>query len=81
MFINKNENGSLNICGAIISILRKEQGLSQREFADRLQLQGLDFTKNTIQRIESGKRFVTDIEIAALAKYFSISTDQLLKQK
>lgn len=35
--------------------------------------------KNAVQRIESGERFVTDIELAALADVFNISTDDLLK--
>ena len=81
VFINKNNDGSHNICGANISALRIEQGLSQREFADKLQLYGLDFTKNTIQRIESGQRFVTDIELVVLSKYFDLSADELLKAK
>ena len=81
MFINKNGDGSLNICGAKITELRKKQKLSQREFADKLQMRGLDFTKNTVQRIESGKRFVTDIELAALSEYFFITADELLGRK
>ena len=36
-------------------------GISQRELADKLQIAGLDLDKNAIQRIECGKRFVTDI--------------------
>lgn len=47
--------------------------------ADRLQLLGLDLDKNAIQRIESGQRFVTDIELAVLAQVFDTSVDELLK--
>ena len=47
--------------------------------ADRLQLTGLDVDKNAIQRIECGKRFVTDIELVALSKIFDITVDELLK--
>lgn len=47
--------------------------------ADQLQLIGIDLDKNAIQKIESGKRFVTDIEIVAFAKVFKITTDELLK--
>ena len=42
--------------------------ISQRELADRLQLVGLAIDKNAIQRIESGQKFVTDIEIISLSK-------------
>lgn len=44
-----------------------------------MQLAGIDIDKNAIQRIECGKRFVTDIEILAFAKVFNISLDKLLK--
>ena len=52
--------------------------ISQRELADRMQLVGIDIDKNAIQRIECGKRFVTDIEISAFAKIFSVSYETLL---
>lgn len=53
--------------------------MSQRILAENLQLEGIDVDKNAIQRIESGERFVTDIELKALAKVFNISLDELLK--
>jgi len=79
MFINKSNDGLNNICGKKIFILRKDLNLSQRELADRLQLSGLDVDKNTIQRIECGKRFVTDIELRKFAEIFNISVDELIK--
>lgn len=79
MFINKTMSGKNNICGTAVRDLRKERGLSQRELADGLQLIGLDLGKNAIQRIESGERFVTDIEIAALSEFFKISPGELIR--
>ena len=79
MFINKTSDGLNNICGKKIAKLRKELNISQRILADRLQLSGLDVDKNAIQRIECGKRFVTDIELVAFSKIFNITTDELLK--
>lgn len=52
--------------------------VSQRAFADKLQLEGLDLDKNAIQRIECGKRFVTDIELKAFAQILNTTTDELL---
>lgn len=78
MFINKTLDGQNNICGGKIAVLRKQIGISQRELADRLQLLGLDVDKNAIQRIEAGKRFVTDIEIVYLAQFFNVSSNELL---
>lgn len=79
MFINKTSNGKNNVCGQNISKYRKILGISQRELADRLQLSGLDIDKNAIQRIESGQRFVTDIEIISLAKVLNKSFAELLE--
>lgn len=73
MFTNKSPDGKNNICGAKVALLRKAEGISQRELADRLQRLGLDVDKNAVQRIESGQRFVTDIELEYLAKAFGIS--------
>ncbi len=79
MFINKSSEGLNNICGKNIAVLRKELKISQRELADKLQLLGLDVDKNAIQRIECGKRFVTDIELVVFSKIFNTTVDQLLK--
>ena len=78
MFINKVSNGWNNICGSKIAEYRKELRISQRELADRLQSVGLDIDKNAIQRIECGKRFVTDIELLALSGVLKKSLEELL---
>lgn len=79
MFINKTKTGLNNACGAKVAFFRKQMKISQRELADRLQLIGLDVDKNAVQRIEAGKRFVTDIDLIALTKVLSCSFDELLK--
>ncbi len=78
MFINKANNGRNNICGEQIAYFRITRKLSQRQLAEMLQLLGLDIDKNAIQRIEAGKRFVTDIELVYLAEMFHVSLDVLL---
>ena len=78
MFNNKLSNGRNNICGSIIEQRRREINKSQRQLADMLQLAGLDIDKNAVQRIEAGKRFVTDIELTYIAKVLNLSYDQLL---
>lgn len=79
MFINKSADGLNNICGKNIAQLRIKAGISQKALADKMQLVGIDIDKNAIQRIECGKRFITDIEVIAFAKVFGITTDDLLK--
>ena len=44
----------------------------------RLQLLGMDIDKNVITRIETNKRYVTDIELQALAKIFGVSYEALI---
>ena len=78
MFINKADDGSNNICGKNIAKFRSDMKISQRELADIMQLAGLDIDKNAIQRIECGKRFVTDIEVKIFAKVFNVDFDKLL---
>ena len=80
MFINKSSNGLNNICGKNISKYRTDLHIFQRELADRMQLVGIDIDKNAIQRIECGKRFVTDIEISAFAKVLNKQYEELLNQ-
>ena len=78
MFINKSNDGLNNLCGKNVAVFRKQLHISQRELADRLQISGLDMDKNAIQRIECGKRFVTDIELVVLSKVLDKSIDTLL---
>lgn len=79
MFINKTKDGRNNISGKNIAQFRKNLKISQRELADRMQLVGIDIDKNAVQRIECGKRFVTDIEIVAFAQVFNVELADLLK--
>lgn len=82
MFKNKNGNSN-NLSGVNIANIRKSiiPKLSQRALADKLQLSGIDIYKNAIQRIECGKRFVTDIELVSIAQVLNVSVLDLLKDK
>lgn len=79
MFKNKND-GKNNLCGDNVRRLRLAYPtkMSQKGLADKMQLIGIDVDKNAIQRIECGKRFVTDIELKALAEIFGVTLDQLV---
>ena len=78
MFIYKSADGRNNICGRVIAEARKNLHISQRELADGLQLLGLDIDKNAVQRIECGKRFVTDIELVQFSRFLHLSYEDLL---
>ncbi len=71
---------SKNIIGNKVKTLRKSAKMTQKELAAKLQLEGYEFSDLTILRIEQGNRFVPDYEVVALADFFGITTDQLLKE-
>lgn len=77
MFTNKTNDGKNNICGNKIAVLRKQKKISQRILAEKMQVMGIDIDKNAIQRIEAGKRFVTDIELKSFAEFFDVSMEEL----
>ena len=81
MFKNKAQNGRNNVSGIKIEKLRKacSPKMSQRMLAEKMQLREIDLDKNAIQRIESGQRFVTDIELKAFASFFQVSAQTLLE--
>ena len=80
MYKNKAVDGSNNICGVRIKEIRESlpEKVSQRKLADMLQMSGLDIDKNAIQRIENGKRFITDIELKIIASVLKVSYQELL---
>lgn len=82
MYKNKAADGSNNICGQKIKDYREALASkpSQKVFSDMLQVEGLDLDKNAVQRIESGKRFVTDIELRIIARVLKVSYDDLLEK-
>ena len=83
MYKNRPEGGRNNISGTNIKRLRQNlyHQPSQRQFAEMLQREGLDLEKNAIQRIESGSRFITDVELKILAKVLRVTCDELLKEE
>ncbi|MFI3214010.1 MAG: helix-turn-helix transcriptional regulator [Eubacteriales bacterium] len=80
MYKNKSSDGRNNISGLRIKELREKlpNSPSQKQFADMLQIAGLDLDKNAIQRIEAGSRFVTDIELKVFVQVLNTTYEKLL---
>lgn len=80
MYKNKSANGANNLCGRKVKTFREALpgAPSQKGFADMLQIEGLDIDKNAVQRIECGKRFVTDIELQVIARVLKVTYEELL---
>lgn len=74
----RSKTGSKNLISERLIQLRKEQQLSQRDLAHQLQLAGYDMDKNVITRIETNKRYVTDIELKALCEVLHVTYEQLI---
>ena len=71
-------SGEKNLVSSRLIELRRQQNLSQRDLAHKLQLAGYDMDKNVITRIETNKRYVTDIELRALSQVLGISYAYLI---
>ncbi len=71
-------SGEKNLVSSRLIELRRQQNLSQRDLAHKLQLAGYDMDKNVITRIETNKRYVTDIELRALSQVLGVSYAYLI---
>lgn len=76
----RSSTGKKNLISQQLIRLRKEYDYSQRQLAQKLQLAGYDMDKNVITRIETNKRFVTDIELKAFSEIFNVSYEFLLDE-
>ena len=81
MFKHKAPDGTRNLCGKKVAMLRKSlvPKVSQRQLAEMIQLGGVDVDKTAVKRIENGERYVTDIEIKILCAIFGVTADFLLE--
>jgi transcriptional regulator with XRE-family HTH domain len=77
----RTTNGQKSLIAQRIISLRQKRSLSQRDLAHKLQLMGYDMDKNVITRIETGKLYVTDIELKALIEIFHTTYDYLIDGK
>ena len=62
----KTKTGEKNLISKRLIELRQQHNMSQRLLAYQLQLKGYDMDKNVITRIETNKRYVTDLELKSL---------------
>lgn len=74
----RTPNGEKNLVSKQLIELRRQNNYSQRALAYKLQLEGYDMDKNVITRIETNKRYVTDLELKALSQVFNVSYDYLI---
>jgi transcriptional regulator with XRE-family HTH domain len=68
-----------NMIGPTLRSLREAEGLTQAELAGRLQLAGWDISRETLAKVESQVRCVTDRELVRFAEALEVNTSELLK--
>lgn len=76
----RSDSGKKNLIGDNLIALRQKRKLSQRDLAKELQLAGCDVDRNVITRIETQKRYVTDIELYKLCQVLGTTFEELTKQ-
>ena len=72
----KKYNEYRNISGIKLKELRINSKMSQKQVAEKLELEGIDLTEKEISKIEHNNRLVHDFELFAFAKIFNISADE-----
>ncbi len=79
MKTRKADYGNVNIVGRRIEAIRKEKGISQKDFIARLQIIGCDINPTSYSKLEGQHRIATDKEIYAIAKVLEIAVDMLFE--
>ena len=77
----RSKTGEKNLIQQKSGRTAEKNHFSQRLLAYHLQLNGYDMDKNVITRIETNKRYVTDIELKALCEVLNVTYDELIDGK
>ena len=76
----KDLDGKKNVTGPNINYYRIKKNYSVQQLSDRLIMLGLDLHRQSIFLIESGKRTVSDYELAAIAEVLDVTPNDLLAE-
>lgn len=71
-------NGRLNVTSKKIRELRIKNNLSLSELSTKLALMGIDISKPSLHKLETGKRILKDYELCGLAQVFHVPLEELL---
>ena len=76
--LRKQALGDRNLIGSRVEAARKKQVMKQKELLAQLQVSGVDMNASGLSKLEGQIRFVTDVELVALADILGVSVDWLL---
>ena len=71
-------NDRLNVTGRKIKELRTKNSLSLLQLSAKLALMGIDISKPSLHKLETGKRILKDFELCGLAQVFHVSMEDIL---
>ena len=80
MKTRKQIYGNKNLVGKNIERIRKERGISQKDFIAQIQIMGCDINPSSYSKLEGQIRNATDKEIYVIAKIFGIPMEELFKE-
>ena len=72
------QEDSLRI-GANIRRIRLERGMGQTELVRRLQLEGIDMTRETLVKIERGTQHIRSTQLRGIRDVLDTSYEELLR--
>ena len=76
----KIKQDSVISIGRNIRQIRKEKGMGQTEFVRKLQLLGVEMTRETLVKIERGIQHIQAQQLRAIRDVLETSYDELLKE-
>lgn len=76
----KIKQDSVIFIGRNIRQIRKEKGMGQTEVVRKLQLLGVEMTRETLVKIERGIQHIQAQQLRALRDVLETSYDELLKE-
>ncbi|MBE6546029.1 MAG: helix-turn-helix transcriptional regulator [Ruminococcaceae bacterium] len=77
MKTRKKEYGTANMVGKNIEKLRKEKGLTQKDFIAKMQVMGCDINPTSYSKLEGQVRSATDKEIYVISKILNVRMEDL----
>ncbi len=78
MYQSSNYNGRLNVSSNKIKELRMKNHLSLSGLSTKLALMGIDISKPSLHKLETGQRVLKDYELYGLSHIFKVSIEELL---
>ena len=79
MKVRKKPFGDVNIVGANLERLRKEQHIKQKDFIAKMQLMGLDINPTSYSKLEGQIRIASDKEVFVASQILKVDINELFK--